>query len=187
MLSYADQNRYEMKMARQKEIISQSRYNMVKTQELPAVNLFASGGNKNGYVPDINAFKWNFAAGIGISVPIFDGTRKHNNLLQASSAIKSTGFETEMIHRNIINEVVQSQANLSSSQKKLDQATLQLAQAEKAYSLAKVSYQSGTITNLDLLDATTDLSESRLLLLKARIDHALSIYMLKLSLGDRIY
>jgi outer membrane protein len=187
MLSYADQNKYEMKMARQKEIISQSRYNMVKTQELPAVNLFASGGNKNGYVPDINAFKWNFAAGIGISVPIFDGTRKHNNLLQASSAIKSTGFETEMIHRNIINEVVQSQANLSSSQKKLDQATLQLAQAEKAYSLAKVSYQSGTITNLDLLDATTDLSESRLLLLKARIDHALSIYMLKLSLGDRIY
>ena len=46
MLSYADQNRYEMKMARQKEIISQSRYNMVKTQELPAVNLFASGGTR---------------------------------------------------------------------------------------------------------------------------------------------
>jgi outer membrane protein len=82
---------------------------------------------------------------------------------------------------------VESQTKLSSSQKKLDQAALQLSQAEKAFSLAKVSYQSGVITNLDLLDATTSLAESRLQLLKARIDHAVSIYNFKIALGDKIY
>jgi outer membrane protein len=187
MISYADANRYEMKMARQMEAISQFRYDVVKTQDLPIVNIFASGGNKNGYVPDLNTFKWNFAAGFGINVPIFDGNRKHNNLLLATSSIKSANYQTEATHRNITNEVVQSQASLNSSQKKLDQALLQLTQAEQAFDLAKVSYQSGAITNLDLLDATTSLSETRLLLLKARIDHALSIYTLKLALGDRIY
>jgi outer membrane protein len=187
MISYAEQNRYEMKMAKQKEVVSQFRYNMIKSEVAPSINIFASGGGKNGYVPELNVFKLNFAAGFGIRVPIFDGTRTHNNLLQASSSIKTANYETEIVHRNITNEVVENQANLSSSQKKLEQASLQVAQAEKASSLAKVSYQSGAITNLDLLDATTGLSESRLLLLKARIDHALSIYKLKLSLGDKIY
>jgi outer membrane protein TolC len=43
------------------------------------------------------------------------------------------------------------------------------------------------ITNLDLLDANTSVSESSLMLLKARIDYVTSIYKLKAALGQRIY
>jgi outer membrane protein TolC len=70
---------------------------------------------------------------------------------------------------------------------KINQFELQLSQALKAYSLAETSFKSGTITNLDLLDANTSVSESRLMLLKSRIDYAASIYKLKAALGERIY
>jgi outer membrane protein len=187
MVNYAEQNRSEMKMARQKELIGKSRYDMIKAMESPTVNLFASGGGKNGYFMDLTQIRMNYVVGLNVRVPILDGKRTHNNLLVASSQIKSSGYETETTQRIITNEIVESQTKLSSSQKKLDQAALQLSQAEKAFSLAKVSYQSGVITNLDLLDATTSLAESRLQLLKARIDHAVSIYNFKIALGDKIY
>jgi len=71
--------------------------------------------------------------------------------------------------------------------KKVSQFELQLKQALKAYSLAETSFKSGVITNLDLLDANTSVSESNLMLLKAKIDYTASIFKLKAALGDRIY
>jgi outer membrane protein TolC len=73
------------------------------------------------------------------------------------------------------------------AKKKITQFELQLSQALKAYSLAETSFKSGVITNLDLLDANTSVSESSLLLLKARIDYAVSVYKLKAAVGERIY
>jgi outer membrane protein TolC len=71
--------------------------------------------------------------------------------------------------------------------KKVSQSELQLKQALKAYSLAETSFNTGVITNLDLLDANTSVSESSLMLLKARIDYAACVYKLKAALGERIY
>jgi outer membrane protein len=50
-----------------------------------------------------------------------------------------------------------------------------------------VSFQTGVITNLDLLDAETALEESRINLLKARIDYAISVVRMNLSLGSILW
>ena len=76
---------------------------------------------------------------------------------------------------------------MNAANKKVGQFELQLKQALKAYSLAETSFQSGVITNLDLLDANTSVSETSLMLLKARIDYVTSVYKLKAALGERIY
>jgi outer membrane protein len=73
------------------------------------------------------------------------------------------------------------------SEKKVTQYNLQLEQAIKAYLLAETSFKAGVITNLDLLDSNTSVSESRLLLLKAKIDYSASIYKLKAALVERLY
>jgi outer membrane protein len=69
----------------------------------------------------------------------------------------------------------------------VSQFTLQLEEALKAYALAETSFRAGTITNLELLDSNTSVSQSRLLLLKARIDYAASIYRFKAALGEKLY
>ena len=172
-------------MARTKQ--AQLKYNLTHTQNNPVLNGFVSGGLRNGYIPDLYKPTPNFVAGIGLKVPIFDGKRNKYNLAQAESAIQMSDEETEITRRNITNEVVESLANVKASQKKIDQNQLQVQQANQAFSLAQVSFQSGVITNLELLDTSTALSESNLSLLKARIDNIMNLYRLKWAVGERLY
>jgi outer membrane protein len=187
LMATAMQNRDEMKLTREKAKLAEIRYSLTNSQNNPVINAFFSGGVKNGYIPYMYDPKGNFVAGVGIKVPIYDGKRNKYNLIQARSAIQINDQETEITRRTIINEVVESQANLNASQKKIDQSELQLRQAKQAYELAKVRFDSGVITNLELLEGSTFVSESRLMLLKAKIDYTVNIYKLKSATGERLY
>jgi outer membrane protein len=187
LISYAENHRDEMTISKERSTLAELHYNVVKTQNYPQINVFATGGWKNGYIPNLNTFTANFAAGIGVTLPIFDAGRNKNNLLLAKSSILESDQETELIRRKIQDDVVQNEENLKSAQKKVGQFTLQLMQAEQAYTLAEVNYKAGAITNLDLLDASTNVSESRLMLLKAQIDYTVSVYRLKAALGQKLY
>jgi outer membrane protein TolC len=187
LLSFAYNNRDEMAINREKSVLAELKYKLIKTLDKPIINFVATGGAKNGYLPDLNQLKANYAVGVGISIPIFDGMKSRYNLLQAKSAINSLNFEDEGTRRNITSEIKEAKEYVISAMQKEQQFKLQLEQAQKAYSLAETSFRSGTITNLELLDANTAVSESRLMLLKARIDYAASIYRLKTALGERLY
>jgi outer membrane protein TolC len=184
---YALQHRDEMLISREKASIAGLRYDLIRTANRPMITMSVSGGAKNGYQPDLNTLKANYSAGIGISIPIFDGMKTKYNLLQAKSAVNNAEYETENTRRGITSEIKEAQSYLESARQKVLQSTLQLDQALKAYALAGTSFRSGTITNLELLDANTAVSESRLMLLKSRIDYAASIYRLKAALGERLY
>ena len=125
--------------------------------------------------------------GIGLRIPVFDGMKNKYNLMQAQSAITSLSYESEYTKRNVTNELADAEAYLIATRKKVTQYDLQLEQALKAYSLALTSFNSGAITNLDLLDSNTAVSESRLLILRSQIDYEASIYKFKAALGERIY
>ena len=94
-----------------------------------------------------------------MKVPVFDGKRSKYNLEQAKSAIAENGQETEYTRRTIVNEVVESSANVKASQKKVQQSELLLQQATQAYKLAQTRFDAGVITNLELLDGSTAVSE----------------------------
>ncbi len=187
ILSYAFHNRDEVIINKKKTSLAELKYGMTKLQNKPMLSFVASGGMKNGYIPDLYKITPNYVVGLGIKIPIFDGMKNKYNLLQAQSAITSLSYESDYTKRNISNEVYEAEAYMIAAGKKVSQFELQLSQALKAYSLAETSFKSGMITNLDLLDANTSVSESSLLLLKARIDYAASVYKLKAALGKRIY
>lgn len=187
VLSFAFQNRDEVLINKKRATLAELRYGMTKLQNKPLLSLQASGGAKNGYIPYLDKLTPNYVIGLGLRVPIFDGMKNKYNISQAQSAMTSLSYEADYTKRNISNEVYESEALLSASLKKVSQSELQLKQALKAYSLAETSFKSGIITNLDLLDANTSVSESNLILLKAKIDYAASIYKLKAALGERIY
>jgi outer membrane protein len=187
ILSFAFRNRDEVLINEKRAALAELRYGMTKLQNKPLLSLQASGGAKNGYIPYLNRLTPNYVIGLGLRVPIFDGMKNKYNISQAQSAITSLSYESDYTKRNISNEVYESEALLSAASKKVSQSELQLKQALKAYSLAETSFKSGIITNLDLLDANTSVSESNLMLLKAKIDYAASVYKLKAALGERIY
>lgn len=187
LLSFAFRNRDEMLINKKRSAAAEVRYDIAGAQNKPQLNLMASGGAKNGYLPDLYKFTPNYMVGLGLRIPIYDGSKTKYNLMQAKSAITSIEYETEYTKRNISNELAEAETYMLSAEKKVGQYELQLQQALKAYSLAETSFRSGSITNLDLLDSNTSVSESRLMLLKAKIDYAASIYKLKVALGERLY
>lgn len=187
ILSYAFHNRDEVLINEKRTSLAELRYGITKLQNNPLLSLEASGGAKNGYIPNLGKFTPNYVIGLGFRVPIYDGMKNKYNLSQAQSAITTLSYESELTKRNISNEVYESEALMFAASKKVGQSELQLEQALKAFSLAETSFKSGIITNLDLLDANTSVSESSLMLLKARIDYATSVYKLKAALGERIY
>jgi outer membrane protein len=182
-------NRNEMKIARQKEELSKMRLNVIKVQNNPSLNFIASGGYKNGYLnsdfEDVG--KFNFAVGVGFKVPIFDANRSKYMKVQANAYLDESTQEIELVRRSITNEIVESRANAEAALKKVKQSELQLQQATQAYQLADVNYKAGTVTNLDLLESYTAVSESKLALFKTKIDYTVNLQRLKIAIGEQIY
>jgi outer membrane protein TolC len=180
-------NRDEMKIAKEKLASVELSYTAAKKLDNPIINIFASGGGKNGYIPDLNVIKLNYVAGIGLKIPLFDGTRTQNRIRLAESSIKTTLLDNEITQRSITHEVVENEANMKASLQKVDQFELQFRHAQQAYNLAEINFKLGVITNLELLDASTSVSESRLFHLKSKIDYLINLYRLKASIGERLY
>jgi len=187
LINAAYQQREELKVARQRSEIASTRYRLAGIANYPEFDLFASGGFKNGYIPDLSVWKANYIAGVSFKLPIFDGNKVKYNRQQAKTEIKSIEQDTELANRNIANEVVENRANVDAALKKIRQQELQLKQAQQAFGLAQTSFLAGTITNLDLLDSETALAESRLTLMKSKIDYTVSLLKLKISTGEHIY
>ena len=189
LFAVAFDHRNEMKIARQKSTLADTRLKMANVQNNPSLNAFGTGGFKNGYFNDKyqDVGKLNFAVGVSVKVPLFDANRSKYTKIQANSDIQGNVQETELERRTIVNEVVESKANALSALKKVHQSELQLEQALEAYSLAETNFRAGAITNLDMLDSSTSVAESRLALLKTKIDYSASILKLKLALGEQIY
>lgn len=189
LFNFAFDHRSEMKIAKMKSTLADTHLKMVNSQNNPSLNFFGSGGFKNGYFTDKyqDTGKLNFAVGIGLKVPIFDANRSKYAKIQAQTDIDSNNQETELAKRSIVNEVLESKVTAQSALKKVNQSELQLNQAKEAYKLAKTNFEAGAITNLDLLDSSTAIAESKLALLKTKIDYSVSLLKLKIALGEQIY
>ena len=96
-------------------------------------------------------------------------------------------LDQQQVKRDIASEVYQNDATLQAAVQKISQSELQVRQAEEARALAEVSYKSGSILNLDLLDSETLEAESQLNLLKAQSEYNISLFRLDISLGKLVY
>ena len=187
LISTAMAAREEIKIAEQKGRVASARYEIAGNMENPDLSFFATGGFKNGYIPDLNKLRGNYIVGVGLRLPIFNGYKLKYDKMQAQAEIRSSQQEVDLAGRNVTGEVIAERSNVDAAAKKISQQELQLQQAVSAYNLATTSFQAGVITNLDLLDSATALSESRLALMKSRIDYTVSLLRLRIATGERLY
>lgn len=187
LVAVALANRNEMKIAAQKMSQLQAYQNLVAKQSAPVLSAFAGAGWKNGYIPELDKPKANYAVGLSLMIPIFDANRTKLTTRLAGSTIRSNTYETDLTRRTITNEVMETINALKAATSKSKQFEMQLSQAKKALELAELKFKSGALTNLDLLDAENALSESSLFLLKAKIERAVIDFKLKAALGVNLY
>ncbi|WP_426490026.1 TolC family protein [Hymenobacter sp. 102] len=187
-LARAATNRPEVKLAKDAEETATAQLRVAEVGNKPTLNLVAQAGGKNGYiVPNLERFRFNTVAGAQLSIPIYDGDRNKYQRATAQSAIKGAQARTQDVQEQIKADVLQAVNNMQTSTARYDNSQVQITQATDALTRAKARYRYGVGSNLDVLDAETQLAQSRLSRLQAIYSYTLGQYQLRRATGEQIW
>jgi outer membrane protein len=187
LLAAAQNQRLELTITHQMENSTDIQRHMASLGDRPSLMMDLTSGFKNGYEPDLNKATANFTAGLSIHVPIFNGHRTHYQYQEAEANLQAAKAHSSDVQRQIASEVKQAITGVYSSMEKIHTSEIQVAQAEEALSMANTRYDAGVITNLDLLDAQTMLSQAKLIRLRALYNYTVSMNTLNKATGKVIW
>jgi outer membrane protein len=183
MLDKAFRDRPELKLARDAEKSALVSKQVASKEDLPALRVIANYGLKNGFEPNLDVLRGNWAAGINASIPIFNGNLRDAKEEEADANLKSSSANIIALERDITVDVGQAVADLKANMSKIKTSMLQVEHAKQAVTRAEIQYKDGVITNLDLIDAETSLAQAKLGLLQIQYRNLLSYYNLKKAVG----
>ncbi len=150
----------------------------------PTLGFSGSAGFKNGYVPDVNTPKFNVAAGIGLSIPIYSGKRVslQNQALQYS--LNANRYAVETANAQLRQSLALVNADIRANQTRLENLNIQVLQAQKALDIAQTRLKNGVITSVELESAETGVEEARLAQLAYQYQLLLNQLEVKRLLGE---
>jgi len=187
VLAAAKRRRPELVMSRDAENSAAVQARLASLGDKPSLALNVTSGFKNGYIPDLNEWKANVAAGVLFMVPLFNGHRTRHQEEEADANIRSARSRTADVERQVGSEVGQAIAGVKSSLEKIENSAVQVAQAEAALTRAQAQYDAGVATNLDLLDVQTALSQAKLIRLRAIYEYMVGMNALDKASGRKIW
>ena len=187
LVTVAVKQRPEMKLAHDAESSATARLQLVSLGDKPKVTLNFATGLKNGYEPNLDTWRGNYMAGLEMKMPVFNGRKTKHEEAAADAEISSAHSHTIDLERQIRADVLKAIAGVTSNEDKIASAETQVEQAQKAVSMARVRYAAGVVTNLDLLDAETTLSQTRLIRLRALYNYTVSLNELDRATGKVVW
>lgn len=187
LLDAAMRQRPEMKTSLNAEESATIRLHLASLADKPSLGLNLTSGFKNGYFPNLKTLKANLFAGVQLQLPIFDGNRRRHQEDEAEANRRSARIRTEDLARQIKTEVLQAASGARASLEKIENAKVQVRQAEEAVSIAKVKYEAGVVTNLDLLDTETTLTQAKLNYLRALYTYTVSLDSVDRATGKKTW
>ena len=177
----------EMRLSRTAEESATLQRQLASLGNRPSLGINLLGGFKNGYFPNLNTIKADWAGGAEIQAPIFNGFQTRSRVRQADAALHAAQEHTSDLQRQIVTNVTQAISDVQTSQEKIATSEPQVAQAEQAVTIANGRYNAGVATNLDLLDAETALADAKLIYLQALYQLVISQYALDKAVGRKVW
>ncbi|MGE5314317.1 MAG: TolC family protein [Acidobacteriota bacterium] len=152
---------------------------------VPAVKAAVQYGFKNGFEPNFDVLRGNWAAVLKVEVPVYDGGRTRLLEEEAEAALVSEQAHRSDVERQIRSDVESALADVRAAREKVKISDIQLTQAHEAASIARTRYETGSVTNLDLLDAETAETVARHAQIQALYRAVVSTIELERALGKR--
>lgn len=182
------EQRPELQLARENLNAAGYRKSLAAKERLPRIVGSASYGLTNGYLigsePDIEEMRANGSVGVELQLPIFTGFRTAGAVREATAMMRSAEQEKLDTEQTVEAEIRQSVNNLKTSLEKTGTTRMQVSQAELAARHARIRYQNGLGTTLDLLDAESALAQAELAHLQARYAYVLDTYEVRRASGE---
>jgi len=172
----------ELKAADAQERLSHEGARAAQRRYFPSLNAGFQYGKQNGYDPDLNRLVWNSVGFIKLEMPLFDlgviGARREAEADQKAAAEARRGTRD-----GVAAGIERALSDLNAGKAKMDAEKLHLALAEKAAQQAKVRYEGGMSTGLDLLNVQADLSKAKSLYLRSVYEFIMAQASLKKAAG----
>ncbi|QHS63636.1 TolC family protein [Chitinophaga agri] len=176
----AQQNNLEYTLLKDRVSQSEAGLEISKKAGLPSLTANASTGFANGYMPDLNQFRYNYAAGVTLSVPIYQGARARKQRQLAMSELKESQLAMATLNNIIQNDIKQAYTDIESNQSRLVNARQQVEEAKEAQKLAQSRYRNGTGTNLELTNASTNVQRAE----RSTLQYTYQLCLARLALAS---
>jgi outer membrane protein len=183
LLISAENNRYELAGLKLSEQAASLQLLMTKKEMTPSIVARTNAGFKNGYSPDINNPTFNWSAGAALQVPIFDGFKSNYHNKEAQIRLDSLKQISKDTQRRIRIEILKGVQDVRAAYNNMIISETNVKFANEAFQIASIQYESGTETNLNVLDAETKLSQAKLVRLQSEYRYTMSQYLLWQAAG----
>lgn len=143
-------------IAKDKVNVSKADVTITKLNDRPYVGMKASVGSRNGYLPQINDPRFNYNAGIGFSLPLFNGGKiKQQIKIQERSLALSEINVVAQIH-DFEKDIQAALIDIQSNQARIKNAATQIEQAALAQKLSISKLKNGTATPIEITSTNAD-------------------------------
>jgi outer membrane protein len=183
LIAAARQDRLELKISLDSELSAKNQLSSARSDNYPTAVAELSYGFKNGYLPDLNEIIENRVVAARFELPVFNGLKTFNSIKESKANYEAAQARTKEISDMVDAEVRQAVSDVRASIDKINASDLHVQLAQEALKQAKVRYEAGVITNLDLLNAETALAQADLARVQALYNYTLSRVALNRAVG----
>jgi len=168
----------------QEEIMEQN-LNASSSGYQPSLSLFATyEGEQPQYgVPPENRFEFEWTAGAALKWNIFDGLMTPGRVKEARGQYEQARIETRDTRRTVLLSIKQAYLDLKAAEKAIDSHRETVGQADKAYQIARIRWENGVSTSLELTESELNLSESSIMLQEALAYYRIALAKLERAIG----
>lgn len=178
-LGTAQTNNLDFILAKDRIRQAESDLAITKLADKPTVGLKGAAGIKNGYLPYIADMRFNYTAGVGISVPIYNGGKNKQQQKLQRNLIKQNELAVETLSSTYRKDIEQALTDIATNLERIRNTQGQTEQAQSAQVLATNRLKSGTGTNLEITNAGTNVQ--RAALTKLQYEYQLVLAKLELT------
>lgn len=174
-------------LAKDKVKQAQSDVNVAKLGDKPSVDVTAGTGYKNGYVPNVNEIRFNYAAGVSLHVPIYNGNKTKKQTKLAENIVRQNELAIESMNNTFRKDIQQALTDIKTNQESIKNTYTQIEQTRVAEQIAASRFMNGVGTNLDLTNASTNFQRALLTQLQYQYQLCLAKVELARLMGYRYW
>jgi HAE1 family hydrophobic/amphiphilic exporter-1 len=179
---YAFENRSELKLTSEQRRIANKALALAEAGNKPS--LFGTANYqyiRPYYSQDVWKTDWNFT--LALSFPLFDGFLTRSKVKQARSDLRQLDIGEKQIQDMIRLEISQAVSDLELARENILSQQENVGQAEEALRIARVQYEKGLLTNLELMDTEFALTAAETNHLRAQSDYLIAQAKFEKAIG----
>lgn len=159
-----------------------------KKGRLPKVNAFVNGSygyQGNDFIFSNGFDNWfpNLVAGLSVSVPIFDGNLKDNQILQKELEIDKIELQREELQSNINIQIQNTLTSYLNARSDVRNQIDNIELAEKIYETTQIKYREGVGSSVEMSQAQQDLYQAQQQYINSLYDLLIAKVDLEKALG----